>query len=167
MICPLWHGLGDLREVAGYSTRYSMSRRKNAAIVLAAGKGARMRSDMPKVLHPIAGRPMIAYVIEALEKLSIDKIIVVVGPKMDAVVEAVAPYPCIIQERPLGTAHAVLVTEPALKNFDGDVLVINGADPLVLPSTLRKLLRTRSRPSNPALVALGFYTKEPGEILKS
>jgi bifunctional UDP-N-acetylglucosamine pyrophosphorylase/glucosamine-1-phosphate N-acetyltransferase len=139
-----------------------MARRKTAAIVLAAGAGTRMRSEVPKVLHPIAGRPMIAYVMETLAALAPDRVVVVVGPKMEAVAAAVAPHGCVIQKRPLGTGHAVLAAKRALRGFDGDVVVVYGADPLISPASLRKLLRARRAAADPACVVLGFDADVPG-----
>ena len=139
-----------------------MARRKIAVIVLAAGAGTRMRSNVPKVLHPIAGRPMIAYVMEALAALAPDRIVVVVGPKMEAVAQAVAPHGCVVQKRPLGTGHAVLAAANALRGFAGDVLVVYGADPLISPASLRKLVRARRAAGDPACVALGFDADVPG-----
>ena len=139
-----------------------MARRKTAVIVLAAGAGTRMRSDVPKVLHPIAGRPMIAYVMETVAAVQPDRIVVVVGPKMGAVAAAVAPHRCVVQKRPLGTGHAVLAAEKALRGFDGDVVVVYGADPLISPASLRKLVRRRRAARDPACVVLGFHADVPG-----
>ncbi|MDP6604102.1 MAG: bifunctional UDP-N-acetylglucosamine diphosphorylase/glucosamine-1-phosphate N-acetyltransferase GlmU [Rhodospirillales bacterium] len=139
-----------------------MARRQTAVIVLAAGAGTRMRSDVPKVLHPIAGRPMIAYVMETLTALAPERIVVVVGPGMEAVAQAVAPHACVVQKRPLGTGHAVMAAERALRGFTGDVVVVYGADPLISPASLRKLIRRRRAAGDPACVVLGFHADDPG-----
>src|SRR5260221_10449062 len=85
----------------------AMGKRNIAAIVLAAGKGTRMNSDLPKVLHPLAGRPMIGWVMETVAALKPAKIAVVVAPDGEAVVKASEPYQAVVQDRPRGTADAV------------------------------------------------------------
>ncbi|MCH7931956.1 MAG: bifunctional UDP-N-acetylglucosamine diphosphorylase/glucosamine-1-phosphate N-acetyltransferase GlmU [Proteobacteria bacterium] len=138
-----------------------MAEREIAAIVLAAGEATRMKSDTPKVLHAIAGRPMIGYVLDALAALPADRVVVVVGPGMDDVVEAVAPAECALQEAPLGTGHAVLSAREALAGFTGDVLVLFGADPLITPETLRAMVAARRTAPEPAIVALGMRPADP------
>ena len=138
-----------------------MAKREIAAIVLAAGEATRMKSDTPKVLHAIAGRPMIGYVLDALAALPADRVVVVVGPGMDDVVEAVAPAECALQEAPLGTGHAVLSAREALAGFTGDVLVLFGADPLITPKTLRAMVAARRTAPEPAIVALGMRPADP------
>ncbi|MCH9019217.1 MAG: bifunctional UDP-N-acetylglucosamine diphosphorylase/glucosamine-1-phosphate N-acetyltransferase GlmU [Proteobacteria bacterium] len=138
-----------------------MAEREIAAIVLAAGEATRMKSDTPKVLHPIAGRPMIGHVLDALAALPADRVIVVVGPGMDDVVEAVAPAETVLQEAPLGTGHAVLSAREALAGFTGDVLVLFGADPLITPKTLRAMVAARRTAPEPAIVALGMRPADP------
>ena len=133
-----------------------MSKRDVAAIVLAAGRGTRMVTDRPKVLHPLAGRPMISHLMESLGRLKPERIVVVVGKGMEVVAEAVAPHPAVVQEPPLGTAHAVKAAEKALKGFAGDVLVVFGADPLITPATMRRLIKARRAKGDPAVVVLGF-----------
>ena len=106
-----------------------MSERKFAAIVLAAGLGTRMKSAVPKVLHALAGRPMIRYPLAALAALGVDRTVVVVGPGMDAVAEAVAPAETAVQAEQLGTGHAVLAAREAFEDFTGDVMILFGGDP--------------------------------------
>ena len=131
------------------------------AVILAAGLGTRMKSDLPKVLHPIAGRPMILHLMASLNELEPARTVVVTGPGMDAVREAVAPALTAIQDPPQGTGHAVLSARQAMEDFDGDVLVLFGADPLVKPETLRKMLAARRGPDDPAVVVLGFRPDDP------
>ena len=140
-----------------------MTTGRTAAIVLAAGRGKRMKSTLPKVLHPLAGRPMIGHLLETLEGLALDRIVFVVGKGMKAVVEAVAPHRCVVQEPPLGTAHAVLAARKALKGFAGDLLVVYGGDPLIGRATFRRLLKARRSRTGPAVAVLGFRSAEPGE----
>ena len=100
------------------------------AIILGAGMGKRMCSDLPKVLHPICGRPMINLLLDSVHASGIDDITVVIGPNMPAVAEAVHPCPTVIQTERLGTAHAVLAAEKQLEPFDGCVLILFGDSPL-------------------------------------
>ncbi|HVO17349.1 MAG TPA: bifunctional UDP-N-acetylglucosamine diphosphorylase/glucosamine-1-phosphate N-acetyltransferase GlmU [Alphaproteobacteria bacterium] len=132
-----------------------------AAVVLAAGKGTRMKSDLPKVLHPLAGRPMVHHVLDAVAALKPARQVVVVGPDMDALVEAVAPLSTAIQERQLGTADAVKAARAALADFSGTVLVLYGDTPLLSPATLEALVEARSFRPEPSVVVLGFRPADP------
>jgi bifunctional UDP-N-acetylglucosamine pyrophosphorylase/glucosamine-1-phosphate N-acetyltransferase len=133
-----------------------MTKRKTAAVILAAGKGTRMKSDLPKVLHPLAGRPMIGHVLESLAGLEPERTLVVVGPGMEAVAAAVAPVPCVVQDEQLGTAHAVAAARGALESFAGDVLVLYADTPLITAATLSRLPAARAGTGAPAIVVLGF-----------
>ncbi|MGF1609219.1 MAG: bifunctional UDP-N-acetylglucosamine diphosphorylase/glucosamine-1-phosphate N-acetyltransferase GlmU [Kiloniellales bacterium] len=139
-----------------------------AAVVLAAGKGTRMLSERPKVLHPIANRPMVAHVLQALSSLLPGRIVVVVGPGMEAVTEAVAPHPTVVQAEQLGTGQAVLVARQALGDFAAegkDLLIAFGDTPLVTARTFQAMLAARRSPQGqdpaPALVLLGFRPASP------
>lgn len=129
-------------------------------IVLAAGKGSRMQSDRPKVLHELAGRPMVAHVLAAAEHLNPDRRAVVIGPEMDALTSAVAPWPVRVQPTPDGTGGAVRaaldVIAPDGGAGDGDVLVVYGDTPLVTPATFRRMLAARRAEDDPAVVVLGM-----------
>ncbi len=117
-------------------------------VILAAGQGKRMQSNLPKVLHPIAGRAMLSHVLEAAESLGAQGIAVVVGHGAEHVQKAYAEYPGLqfaLQQPQLGTGHAVLQAVPLLKE-DGDhdvTIVLYGDVPLVQPETLRALLAAR------------------------
>lgn len=139
-----------------------MSKTKTAAVVLAAGMGTRMKSALPKVMHPLTGRPMISHLLSTVESLDVDAAVVVVGPDMEAVSRQVAPYPTVEQAERLGTAHAVMQTREALTGFDGDVLVLYGDTPLITPETLARMLEARRGPDKPAVVVLGFRPAVPG-----
>ena len=112
-------------------------------LILAAGKGVRMKSDLPKVLHPMLGRPMLCYVIEVVRVLHPTKIYLVVSGQSMLRREELGGYPLefIIQPEPLGTGHAVLQARPILQDKGGVLLVMNGDSPLITPRTLRGLLR--------------------------
>lgn len=113
-----------------------------AVVVLAAGKGTRMRSPLAKVLHPLAGRPLIAHVLTTARPLQPRRLIVVVGHQAAAVRRVGERFGacCVMQEPQLGTGHAVAQTETALRDFNGDVLVLCGDAPLLRTATLRRLL---------------------------
>ncbi|QDU96327.1 sugar phosphate nucleotidyltransferase [Lignipirellula cremea] len=113
------------------------------AIVLAAGKGSRMNSDLPKVLHPVRGRPMIEYVLQSLEEGGVDGCVVVIGYGGDLVREALADYTSVEfaeQNVQHGTGHAVMMCREQLVAHDGPVVIVTGDSPLLRPASLRKLL---------------------------
>jgi bifunctional UDP-N-acetylglucosamine pyrophosphorylase/glucosamine-1-phosphate N-acetyltransferase len=143
-----------------------MTSHRLAVVILAAGMGTRMKSDRPKVLHEVAGKPLLRWVIEAAETLSPERIVVVVGPGMQAVAEAAKPHATVVQQERLGTADAVKAAWPALEGYHGvrghgDVLVLYGDTPFVSPGTLARLLELRRHPDGGALVALAFRPKDP------
>ena len=127
---------------------------KVKAIILGAGQGKRMKSDLPKVLHKICGRPMIQILMDSVHAAGIQDITVVVGPDMDNVKEAVKPAITVSQKERLGTAHAVLTAKEALKPFKGCILVLFGDTPLILPETLNKMVADYKAGSD--IVVLGF-----------
>ena len=135
-----------------------------AAIILAAGKGTRMKSDTHKVLHPIAGRPMLLHLIDSVAALDPARTIVVVGAGRDQVEAAVHPYGAetVHQAEQLGTGHAVRMAEPALAGFEGDVLILYGDVPLVSTATMHRMLERLHGPDQPAAVVLGFRPADPG-----
>jgi bifunctional UDP-N-acetylglucosamine pyrophosphorylase/glucosamine-1-phosphate N-acetyltransferase len=144
-----------------------MSQSSFAAIILAAGRGTRMKSAIPKVMHPIAGRPMIAHLLDALHPLSPAARVVVVGQQMDGVARIVSPAESVVQDPPLGTGDAV---RTALQALDGrlapqgdiaEVLVLYGDTPFLATDTLSKLLVERRRTSAAILVS-GMWPAEPG-----
>jgi len=113
------------------------------AVVLAAGLGTRMKSDLPKVLVQVLGRPMIEYVLDALEAAGIKKTIVVVGYRADDVKKTLAGRNAIqfaLQAERLGTGHAVKMAQPLLVGHSGPVVVVAGDSPMIQASSLRKLL---------------------------
>ena len=114
------------------------------AVVLAAGKGTRMKSELPKVLVPVAGRPMIDYVLDMLAECGIERVLPVVGYRSDLVRQALANRRGLVfveQTEQLGTGHAVMVCREQLTGFDGPVVVVTGDSPLVRPETIRALLQ--------------------------
>lgn len=113
------------------------------AVVLAAGKGTRMKSDLPKVLIPCCGRPLIEYVLDAVQAAGIRQVVVVVGYRAEQVRQALGHRPglqFVEQHEQLGTGHAVQVSQPILRAHRGPTVVLTGDSPMVQPSSLRKLL---------------------------
>lgn len=141
-----------------------MTPRPIAAIILAAGKGTRMQSDLHKVLHPVAGRPMLLHLVDSVAALALDRSVVVVGAGRQQVEAAVAPLGVATahQVQQLGTGHAVAQAEAALDGFDGDVLVLYGDVPLVSTATMRRMLDRLHGEDAPATVVLGFRPADPG-----
>jgi len=140
-----------------------MAETRTAAVVLAAGKGTRMKTELPKVLHKLAGRPMIAHVLANLAPLGCERIVVVVGPGMESVGGAVAPHATALQAEPLGTGHAVLAAWSALEGFAGDVLVVYGDCPFISSATIGKLIARRRAADGPAVVVLGMRPADPAQ----
>ncbi len=140
-----------------------MAENRIAAVVLAAGKGARMKTDLPKVLHKLAGRPMIAHVLANLAPLGCERVVVVIGPGMEGVAAAVALHATALQEEPLGTGHAVLAARAALQGFAGDVLVVYGDCPFISSATIGKLIARRRAADHPAVVVLGMRPADPAQ----
>jgi bifunctional UDP-N-acetylglucosamine pyrophosphorylase/glucosamine-1-phosphate N-acetyltransferase len=143
---------------------------KTVAIVLAAGKGLRMKSNLLKVFHQIGGRPMLDYVLDALKGVDLEKIMVVVGHQADLVKENFnnLPIKFVEQKQRLGTGHAVMQTAKLLKNFDGNVLVLNGDTPLITQDTIKYLLGTHVE-SNASATVLTAEVDDPsgyGRILR-
>ncbi len=140
------------------------TQRDFAAVILAAGKGTRMKSDMHKVLHPIAGRAMLEHLLAVLDSLAPARKIVVVGSgreQLEGLVEGRAGE-LVVQDSQLGTAHAVRQAEEKLRDFDGDILILFGDTPLVEAETMRRMLdRLRSKDS-PAIVVVGSRPANPG-----
>jgi len=140
-----------------------MAKRTCLSLVLAAGEGTRMKSARPKVMHEVAGRPMIGHVLAAAVAAGSDRLGLVVGPDMREVAEGAerefGEISVFTQTEPLGTAHAVLAARAALERRADDVLVLYGDTPLIRPETL---LRIRERLAQGAdLVVLGFRATDP------
>lgn len=141
-----------------------MTTRPIAAIILAAGKGTRMKSDLHKVLHPIAGQPMLMHLMASVDALAPARKVVVVGSGRDQIEAALGDSAELaVQEPQLGTGHAVQQAGPALSGFDGDVLILYGDVPLVRIETMERMLDRLHAPDAPAIVVLGF---EPADTLR-
>ncbi|MFA4858143.1 MAG: sugar phosphate nucleotidyltransferase [Candidatus Margulisiibacteriota bacterium] len=134
-----------------------------AAIILAAGKGVRMQSELPKVFHQVLGKPLLQYVIEAVQQLSPQKICVVVGYKKESIIDYFKGFGLefVVQEQQLGTGHAVMQARENLKDFSGEVLVLNGDMPLMKPETLQNLVKFH-RAQGAAATVLTARIANPG-----
>lgn len=120
-----------------------MKKEKIAAIILGAGKGTRMKSDLPKVMMPVAGKSMIKRLIETLGTVPVDDIVVVVAPDGQIVVDEVAPNKTSVQDKQLGTGHAVLQAKEHLNKYNGSIVMIFGDTPLVRKETIIKAVNKR------------------------
>lgn len=134
-----------------------------AAIILAAGKGTRMKSDLHKVLHAIAGKPMLLHLLDSLAEADLARTVVVAGDRREQLEAALQGRGVTIalQEPQLGTAHAALMAKDALAGFDGDVLVCFGDCPMVRPATVQAMIDRLHGPDAPACVVLGFEPEDP------
>jgi len=144
---------------------------KVSAVILAAGAGTRMKSDLPKVAHKLSGKPLINWVIAAVSALKPQNIIVVLGHKSEIVEKALKEtrVKIVYQNKQLGSGHAVKQAEKILKGYNGDVLVISGDVPLVKSSTLSALIKTHEK-SGASATVLAAKVENPsgyGRIVKN
>lgn len=132
-------------------------------IVLAAGMGSRMNSDLPKVLHKIAGAPLVVHAMKAGQTLEPVKTVVVTGHGADLVEKAVKSFDpdaqVVLQQEQLGTAHAVAQARDALSGVEGDAIVLYGDTPFIRPETIEAMIEARK---THAVVVLGFEAADPG-----
>ena len=136
---------------------------KQTAVVLAAGKGTRMKSELPKVLIEVNGRPMIEYVLDSLEAGGIDRIVVVVGYRADLVQERLAHrenLEFVEQTEQLGTGHAVMVCKEALTAHNGPVMIVTGDSPLLQSESVATLLGEYTK-SQPACIIGTIHKENP------
>ena len=135
----------------------------NSVIILAAGKGTRMESDLPKVLHHLAGAPMLLHVMKSSATLEPERLVIIAGHGADAVGAVARDYSetaqVVLQSEQLGTGHAVSQAKSALADCTGDVIVLYGDTPFVRPETLQTLLAARKTAD---IVVLGFQAANAG-----
>ncbi|MDQ7842458.1 MAG: bifunctional UDP-N-acetylglucosamine diphosphorylase/glucosamine-1-phosphate N-acetyltransferase GlmU [Armatimonadota bacterium] len=140
------------------------------AVVLAAGQGKRMRSDLPKVLHTLCGQPLLSHVLDALEGAGLSRPVVVIGHGADSVRTVVGTRgECVEQREPLGTGHAVMQAVPLLDAGDGPILILYGDTPLLRSATITALLE-RHRSSGAAATILTAHLADPagyGRVLRA
>jgi len=137
-----------------------------AAILLAAGKGTRMKSNIPKVLHDVAGRPMLFYPLDVLEEIKAGRVVVVVGFCADRVRKEAGGgknIRFVDQAEQLGTGHAVMTATKALKGFVGDVLILSGDVPLISASTVKALIKMHRKggKARPAITMVTTVLSDP------
>lgn len=137
-----------------------------SAIVLAAGKGTRMKSDLPKVVHPVGGRAMVCAVVDTCLAVGCRKIVVIVGYQQEKVREALAGYPVefAVQSEQLGTGHAVQMAAPnfAGEHSQGNTFVLCGDGPLIRPATLEKLIARHREAHASATIATALLPDATG-----
>ena len=135
-----------------------------ATVILAAGKGTRMKSDLPKVLHKVLGETMVARVVARAKEAGSSRIVVVIGHKKELVEKELTGknVDFAVQAQQLGTGHAVMITEPELKDFSGDILILAGDVPLLTSETLIKLIRTHHEEEADATVLSAIFDDPHG-----
>lgn len=142
--------------------------RQTICVILAAGAGTRMKSDIPKVLFPLAGKPMLSYVIEAADYLKPERTICVIGHKMEKILEIIPDLDYAVQHEQKGTGHALLSAVKELEAFSGDVVVLCGDTPLIKPESLLEMLELH-RNSDSAATVMTFNADNPhgyGRIIR-
>ncbi|MEE9553608.1 MAG: NTP transferase domain-containing protein [candidate division Zixibacteria bacterium] len=139
------------------------NRTAGIALILAAGKGKRMKSDLPKALHKLDNRYIVDHVIESARIAGIDRQILIIGHQANMIREALTDRGVEFaeQKEQLGTGHAVMIAKPMLEQFDGDLVVLLGDMPLVKPETIDSLIRNR-RQLGAAAVVLTAVLDDPG-----
>ena len=137
------------------------SRPPLACVILTAGRGSRMKSGMPKVMHPIAGQPMIKWLLASVQELGPEKIIVVTAPDAIEVAQGVSPHTTVVQQKPLGTGDAARAALPMLAGFKGDVLILLGDMPILSSGMMQSLIDTRHETPDTGLAVLGVEYKNP------
>ncbi|MDZ7394207.1 MAG: NTP transferase domain-containing protein [candidate division KSB1 bacterium] len=143
--------------------------RELRAVILAAGRGTRMKSDLPKVLHHLRGRPMVEYVIQACRDVGVQTIYVVVGYGAEKVRQALGPNLCYVTQQPqLGTGHALQQVAPLLADYSGDLLVLVGDSPLVTAGLLRGLWQRHQSSGAAATFLTAVFDRPPayGRVLR-
>ena len=140
-------------------------------LVLAAGQGTRMNSDLAKVLHPMAGKPLLGHVLTCLDEIGVGRVVVVIGHQRERVRETFVgtEVEWAVQAEQRGTGHAVLMAGPALEGFEGTLLVVCGDTPLLRASTLHELLEGHAQ-SGCAATVLSMRLPDPkgyGRILRA
>ena len=136
---------------------------QTAIVILAAGKGTRMKSEMPKVLHEVAGAPLLVHCMKTAQTIDPEHLIIVAGHGSEDVTKTARTYApdsqIVTQSAQVGTAHAVAQSREILSGFEGDLIILYGDTPFIRPETLGKLTQARQKSD---LVVLGFQANDPG-----
>lgn len=138
------------------------------ALILAAGKGTRMKSDLPKVIHKVNGIPMIKKIMSVLEEVDVEESILILGHKKEEVLKVLGDVPYVEQKEQLGTGHAIKQAKEKLKDYDGDVMILCGDTPLLRAETLKELYNYHKKTSASTTILTSIY-ENPfgyGRILK-
>ncbi|PHR21166.1 MAG: bifunctional N-acetylglucosamine-1-phosphate uridyltransferase/glucosamine-1-phosphate acetyltransferase [Sphingopyxis sp.] len=135
-----------------------MTDRPLAAIILAAGQGTRMKSETHKVLHPIAGKPMLHHLLDTVDSIGVERTVIVVGARREQIEASVEgrDVAIAVQDEQLGTGHAVAQAHDALRGFAGDILILYGDVPMVSADTMRDMIFRLNNGTDPRAVVLGF-----------
>ena len=144
------------------STNSQQSNKPLAAIILAAGKGTRMDSELPKVLHEVAGKPMVQWVVDAVREAGAQRVILVVGQGATLVEQQIRGCEYVLQKPQLGTGHAVLVCKEALADFDGNIIVLGGDGPLLRASTIHDMVSLQEESGASATLATSIIPDPTG-----
>jgi bifunctional UDP-N-acetylglucosamine pyrophosphorylase/glucosamine-1-phosphate N-acetyltransferase len=141
-----------------------LSEMSKVALILAAGKGKRMKSERPKVLHKLNGRYIVEYVVDAARQAGLERQILVIGHQAEKVEKALSGLGVefAVQAEQLGTGHAVMMAEPLLEGFRGDLVVLCGDMPLVKPRTIKRLVEEKHR-LGAAAVVLTAILEDPAK----
>ena len=142
---------------------------KLKALILAAGKGTRMKSELPKVIHKVNGIPMVKKILNELEKLETEENILILGHKKEEILKELGNIKYVVQEEQLGTGHAIMQAESLLKDYDGDVMILCGDTPLLRYETLKKMYETHKKSGVATTILTSIY-ENPfgyGRIVKS
>jgi len=131
-----------------------------AAIILGAGKGTRMKSDLPKVMMPVCGKPMVKHIIDTLTGMGVSRIVTVISADGELVKKETAPFATVVQYEQKGTGHAVKCAKEAMGDFSGPILVVFGDTPLITADTFMKAAQKVRE--GYAVVVLGFTPEDAG-----
>ncbi|MGL4534327.1 MAG: bifunctional UDP-N-acetylglucosamine diphosphorylase/glucosamine-1-phosphate N-acetyltransferase GlmU [Fusobacteriaceae bacterium] len=130
---------------------------KLKTLILAAGKGTRMKSDLPKVIHKVNGVPMVKKIMDILKEIGVEDNILILGHKKEIVLEEVGQIEYVVQEEQLGTGHAIIMAKEKFKNYDGDVMVLCGDTPLLTSSTLKQLYKQHKESGSVTTILTSIY----------
>lgn len=147
---------------------------KLKTLILAAGKGTRMKSDLPKVIHKVNGIPMVKKILNVLEELGTEENILILGHKKEEILKVLGDVKYVVQEEQLGTGHAIMQGKELLKDYDGDVMILCGDTPLLKAETLGRMYKEHKESGNSTTVLTSIYenpfgygriVKENGEVI--
>ena len=130
---------------------------KLKALILAAGKGTRMKSDLPKVIHKVNGIPMVKKILNELEKLETEENILILGHKKEEVLKELGDVKYVVQEEQLGTGHAIMQAYELLKDYDGDVMILCGDTPLLRHETLKEMYEVHKKSGVATTILTSIY----------